>query len=256
MILADYLEPLAYDIAFWTIGLVSPDARPEELGGLSNELVRKLRAAAIIVLLTRADVDGYCHNLIRAARARECYLDRMRSEGLIEDHHFCAARTEGLLAACAAEDYALARSIAALSPGGFRPGHEYEDDFCYAQVLHGLLAPQPDPVALAALCARWQGALKGAPGGRLEVMQALVARDAAAFELAFDALLDERAAQIDRNIARGQLEEPPVVADRLVFVEGLALLRIARRLGVALQQDYRYCPSLALQSMQKPFPGE
>jgi hypothetical protein len=256
MILADYLEPLAYDIAFWSLGFYDPDASLAELGVLSNELAQKLRTAAIITLLTRADVDGYCHNLIRAARARERYLTRIHEAGRFDDHDFCAGRLAGFLAACAAEDFARARNIAMLSPGAFRPGHEYEDDFCYAQTLFNVLAAQRDDVALAALLARWEAALKGAPAGRLDVLKAIVVRDPLAFATAFEALLDERAKEIEKDIARGQLEEPPVVADRLVFVEALALLRIAGRFGFPLEAEYRYCPSLALQSMQKPFPGE
>jgi hypothetical protein len=256
VILADYLEPLAYDIAFWTLGLISPDARPEELGALSEEVTHKLKAAAIIVLLTKADVDGYCHNLIRAGNARETYLQRMHETQRFDDHHFCAGRLEGFLAACAAEEFILARSIAALSPGAWRSGHEYEDDFCYAQTLFNLISANRDDVAIAALCKRWELALGGAPGARLAVVRACLQRDVQAFDEAFNDLLDERAAKIGQDIARGQLEEPPVIAERLVYIEGLALLRIAARLGIALQPDYRYCPSLVLQSMQKPFPGE
>jgi hypothetical protein len=256
MILADYLEPLAYDIAFWTIGLYDDAAPVEGLGALSGELTNKLGTAAIISLLAKADVDGYCHNLIRAARARERYLARIHELRAWDDHDFCAGRLAGFFAACAAEDFTRARNIATLSAGAFRPGHEYEDDFCYAQTLFNLLAPQRDDVALAALLARWESVLKGAPAGRLDVLKAIVVRDPLAFEIAFEALLDERATEIDKDIARGQLEEPPVVAERLVFIEALALLRIAGRFGFPLEAEYRYCPSLALQSMQKPFPGE
>ncbi|WP_341675044.1 Imm49 family immunity protein [Niveibacterium sp. SC-1] len=256
MILADYLEPLAYDIAFWTLGLVAPDADPQGVGALSNELGSKLRTVAIIVLLTKGDVDGYCHNLIRAARAREHYLQHMHAATRLDDHDFCAGRLAGFLSACAAEDFTSARNIAALSPGAYRAGHEYEDDFCYAQTLFNLIAPQRDEAVLAALCARWEACLKGAPGARLEVLRAIAGRDPLSFETAFEALLDERGKQIGKDIARGQLEEPPVVAERQVFIEGLALLRIAGRFGFPLQQEYRYCPSLALQPMQQAFPGE
>ena len=46
------------------------------------------------------------------------------------------------------------------------------------------------------------------------------------------------------------------MAERQVYVEGLAMLRIADRLGLKTQGEYLYCPSLARVSMQKPFPGE
>src|SRR6516225_5812468 len=117
MILADYLEPLAYDIAFWTIGLYDDAAPVEGLGALSGELTNKLGTAAIISLLAKADVDGYCHNLIRAARARERYLARIHELRAWDDHDFCAGRLAGFFAACAAEDFTRARNIATLSAG-------------------------------------------------------------------------------------------------------------------------------------------
>jgi hypothetical protein len=47
-----------------------------------------------------------------------------------------------------------------------------------------------------------------------------------------------------------------MMAERQVYVEGLALLQIATRLKFATQNEYQYCPSLARVPMQKPFPGE
>jgi hypothetical protein len=47
-----------------------------------------------------------------------------------------------------------------------------------------------------------------------------------------------------------------MMAERQVFVDGLALLQIAERLGFSLQPEYLYLPSLARVPMQKPFPGD
>ena len=74
--------------------------------------------------------------------------------------------------------------------------------------------------------------------------------------MAFADLLHARDLEIEAAKEAGQLEEPHVVALRRVFVEGLAILRLAERRGLRTEREYRYCPSLARTPMRTPFPGE
>ena len=257
MKLEDYIEPLAYDAAFWLAGLKDPDTPVERLGVLSIDVCAKLRAAAIIVLLTRGDPDGFHHNLIRSARARETYLSRVHTAGRFDDHHYASGRYDGFADAVAAGEMSLARRLAALSPADWRQGHEYEDDYLYAQLLHALAAdPPPDAQALAPLLRRFELYLDGEANPRFDVCRALAGRDQGAFDTAFEDLLAARDLEIAAAKKRGQLEEPPVVAERMVFVEALAVLRLATLLGLQTEPDYRFCPALARAPMVKPFPGE
>jgi hypothetical protein len=160
------------------------------------------------------------------------------------------------LDAIAADDFALARSIADLSRKTWHQGHEYEDDFCYAQILFSLIGRARDPVALEALFSRYEAVLDGEAEPRLDAVRALVTMDHAGFEKALEALLSRHADRIEKDKARHKIEDAVVIAERQVCVEAVALLRIAERLGFALQNEYRFCPSLARQRMRKPFPGE
>ena len=81
-------------------------------------------------------------------------------------------------------------------------------------------------------------------------------RDQAAFEEAFETLLAQRTRRIEAEKTRKKIEEPATIAERQIYVEGLALLQIAGRLKFATQPEYLYCPSLARVPMQRPFPGE
>jgi hypothetical protein len=256
MKLTDYLDLLAHDIAFWMAGAMDPDYDLPQLGNLGVELSGKLRAAAIIVLLTKADSDAFCHNLIRSGRCREIYLRRLNAAGITDDHHQGSGRFNAFLDAIAADDFALARSIADLSPTTWHQGHEYEDDFCYAQILSGLIARSRDAQALEALLKRFEAVLNGEPEPRLDIVRAIAANDHAGFEIAFESLLARHADQIEQDKARHKLEDAEVIAERQILVEGVALLRIAERLGFPLQAEYRFCPSLARQRMRRPFPGE
>jgi hypothetical protein len=256
MKLAEQGEELALELAFWLQGLDNPQAKAESLGKLSLELGEKLRALAIITLLVKAESDFFFHNLIRSARAREIYLQRVKAAGLLEDHHRVLGRYQPVLDAIAAGDLERVRRIRALSPAEFRPGHEYEDDHWYAQVLHELCEATPDEGKFPAMLEAFDKSLGGVDPSRLQVCQALVARDQDGFAAAFEALLAQHTAQIAKDKARGKLEDPATVAQRQVFVEGLAVLRLAERRGLTTLGDYLYCPSLARVPMVAPFPGE
>jgi hypothetical protein len=256
MILEEYGESLSYDIAFWMEGLQNPTYPLDEFGKLSLEVSDKFRSLAIIVLLIDGNTDLFYHNLIRSGMARETYLNRLRNEGVMQDHHFASGRYEPLLDAVAAGDIVLAQRIVTLSPTEWQREQEYEEDYCYAQILHRLVQDQPPERELHQLLTQFETCLEGEVSARLAVCRALTEGDHEAFDEAFSSLLDEREEQIEANKARGQLEEPQVIAQRQVFVEGLALLRLAERRGLTTQSDYQHCPSLARVPMNTPFPGE
>jgi hypothetical protein len=253
--LEEYGKLLAYEAAFWWQGVANPTYPIDEMGKLSLEVSNKFRVLAIVTLVTQGESDFFYHNLIRSGRSREAYLLRLRQEG-ISDHHGCSGRYESLLDAVAAGDLPLARHIADLSPGEWQEQHEYEDDYCYAQCLHRFIRAEPPRDQLDTLFGRWAVYLDGKDTARLNVCQALSTQEQKAFEEAFEALLDEQQAKIGADKERGQFEDPSVVAQRRVFVEGLALLRLADIRGLNTQQEYRYCPSLARVPMINPFPGE
>ncbi|MBS0453292.1 MAG: immunity 49 family protein [Proteobacteria bacterium] len=257
MQLAEEVDALAYDTAFWLVGYEEPGVYAlEELGSIGMDLSRKLRGLAIITLLTAGDSDKFCHNLIRSGRVREYFLTRMRQEPTQADHHLASGRVDPLLDALAAGDVDLAHRIAWISPRTWEPQREYEDDFCYAQILHRLVHGVQAPAVYQPFIDQFDKALKGQPSERLEVVKGLVQRSQADFDQAFDALLDARRKSIDAAIKRAQIEDPVVLAERLVYIEGLALLRLADRQGLQTQPDYLYCPSLARRPMQAPLPAE
>ena len=256
MKLVEYLEPLGYDIAFWLTAFQNPDYPIDQLGNVSVQVSRKLRAAAIIALLGKGSTDTFHHNLIRSARGRIAYLERLSSAGVTDDHHQASGRVDPFLDAVAAADFDSARRIVALSLRDWLQGHEYEDDFCYAQVVHGLITVPTDVTRLERLFERYERVLDGASDARLDVTRAIARRDQAAFDDAFAALLARRSGQIEAEKARRKIEEPAMIAERQVYIEGLAMLQIATRLRFTTEREYLYCPSLARVPMQRPFPGE
>jgi hypothetical protein len=249
-------ESLAFDTAFWLEGANNPEHPFEEMGSICLDLAEKFRSLAIICLLAKGNCDLFYHHLIRAGQTWKKYLERVHHEQAFEDHHFCSARFEPLLDAIVALDLTLARYIVKLSPREFREGHEYEDDYCYAQILARWIAEPAQDQDVPPLLERFAAYIEHQPNARLALCRALADRDQGAFDDAFADSLLARDLEIEAAKERGQLEEPHVIAERRVFVEGLAILRLAERRGLRTEREYRYCPWLARVPMRTPFPGE
>src|SRR6478672_7728654 len=132
---SDEISGVVLDAAFWWICVEDPGTPVEQVGDLSLEVSYKLRTLAVLALLGKASTDGFVHSCIRAARARRLYLRRLADAGIERAHHRVSGCYEPLLDAIAAGDMPLVGEIEELSPPDFRPPDEYEDDYCYAQIL-------------------------------------------------------------------------------------------------------------------------
>lgn len=249
----DDCEDLAYEIAFWMQGLEDPDYPLGELGGLTREICSHLRSLGIMVLLSQGKSDRFLHNLIRSGRLRLAYLNRVRHEGRLDEHDFVSGICEPLLDAIAAGDLELAAQLGAAAPGAHRPEHEYEDDYCYARIVGCLLQGRQSDAVVLPLLARMEAYLGDPDEARIVICRSLVGTDQVAFDVALSAFLDARTKAIEADEARGELAEPPVLAQRMVYVDGLAMLRLAELRGFRADPDYLYCPSLARQPMVEPY---
>jgi hypothetical protein len=248
------VESHSYETAFWMAGVYSPDYPARLLGGLAADVSDKIRTMAIFRLLTDGKTNSFYHNLIRSALVRQHYLRRCLAENLLDDHFRASGRYLPLFDAIAAAEFSLARNITELSPVEFMQGHEYEDDYCYAQIVQGLVTGRNDRAEN--LLTRFERYMETGSSGRLMVVKALLGQDQSNFDSAFEQLISDRELEIAADIERGQIESPQVKAFRRIFVEGLAVLRLAERTGLKTEDEYRFCPSIARIPMTEPFPGE
>jgi hypothetical protein len=222
--LADYTEPLAWEMAVWLETFFSPDCPARELGTLSMDVTSGLRSLAILQLLTRDDRVHFFRNLAQSAAVRLHYLSRLHKAGIGDDHHQASARYKPLLDAVAAGKFDIARRIADLSPTGFRDGHEYIDDFCFAQILMRLISNKADESQFRALFDQYKAYLAGDRDPRYDLARALIQVNQYGFDNAFRELLRKRLIEIETLRKKGQIEDAHIAADRLIFVDGLAIL--------------------------------
>jgi len=245
MIFEDLGLSIAYEAAFFLQSLDNPDLTTDEMGDLALAISRKYRSLAIMTLVSKSNPKLFAQNLTRSGRVRLTYLERLRREGVENDHHSASARIDGLLDALAASDLNLCRQLIAATRFTWLENSEYEDDFCYAQLIHRLVLQEKEETGATALINQFERVLDGKPSARLDVCRALLSRDQPAFDEAFDNLIHEREAKIEADKARFQLEEAEVLSQRLIFVEGLAVLRLATLYGLQTESDYLFCPSIA-----------
>ena len=228
------------------------------MGKLCNDISRHYRAIGICGLLLHADTDMFFNGLIQGALTRKYYLNRCVRENHLSDPARKSSFVDPFLDAVAANQFKLARQIAELSPDAWQKDFEYEDDFAYAAFLHEFIrfdAASEDQ--LHGILDRYERVLEGSADTRFELCQALQSRSQSRFEEVFYDLLnehDERMSQIadpklDSSLAKEYTFEP----NRWIFVEGLAMLRIADKLELRTEAEYKFCPSIARLSDYAPF---
>lgn len=256
MALSDELDPLTWDAAYWIVDLEDPDLPLDEMGEAALELEVKLTGIGIIRLLGDADSDAFLHNCMRAGLVWKAFLERcLAEEGGKDDHNFVSGLFAPFLDALAARDWPLAAQLALLPPKDYREGHEHESDHAYARALFELFKGNADRAVFDPLCDQCSDAGDETSRARAEVLRAMADRDQAAFDGAFTALVDVRRRSVQADVARRQMATPAELTHREVYVEGVALLNLAERLGLDTSATYPLCPALARMPMGQAFPG-
>jgi hypothetical protein len=219
-------------------------------GRLCTQICRYFRAIGTCELLIRGDTDAFFHGLLRSALTWRWYLEQSLEEGALGDPARKASFIAPFADALAASRPRLATRLAELAPREWRPDYEYEDDYLFARFLFSASqGDEPREGELTELLERWERVLEGGEDPRLPVCQALASRDSANFDVAFLALAHDRDA---RFAARAKPEVDGIAAadydfvpNWRIWVEGLALLRLAEQRGLELRAEYPSCPSIA-----------
>ncbi|MEW5802448.1 MAG: Imm49 family immunity protein [bacterium] len=226
-----------------------------KVGNLFEETASCFQALGICNLLLSLDLAGFSRNLIFSGYTRRYFLNQSRLEGNISDEHLAISRNESFFDAIAAGAVELAREIADLSFDEWMKDGEYEDDFCYYLFFHNYLKGSEnfDRAFLKKILARFEKSLERSSSGRLSICCAFYTLDQRGFEEGFQELVNERQNQIESYRLSNDLTFEP---KSHVFVEGLALLRIAEKAGFPIQREYQYCPAIARVPASASLPGD
>lgn len=237
----------------WLIGRAEGQEGRAALGPIAETVSVHYRALAICLFADDANVDEFFHWLLHSPLTRKHYLVTVQSKGLGEPRYGRASFVDPVLDALAARQWNLAAEITAMASHVWLEGEEYEDDFCYGEFL-GCTVRKTSP---ATVLAQWRKALDGGSDDRLNVAEALVAKDPQEFEQALRALLRSNEAKAhamaDPKTPSSSTDDYTFAPNRWVSIEGLALLALADREGVPTEYDLEGCAASLRTEAYAPF---
>ena len=210
------------------------------------------RMLALCALLRDADVDTYCDFLARSGQVRQHFLENVARPAGADPRIWCLSKDLFFPASLAAGDLETARAIAVASPRRHEPAVEYEDDFLFVHFLHRALVGTPQE--LDAILARWETVLEGNSSARFEVCRALASSRQDELDHALHGLVSQRQRELEayRKSLRFHAEE--YAAEGHVFVDGLAVLRLAELRNLKTEPEYPLLPRAARVPLGKRLP--
>lgn len=212
------------------------------------------RILGLCALLEDADTRAFSACLAKSGQAR-LYLLQLIHQGLTCPPKVqCTSKDIFFAASLAAGDLDTARAIAQLAPQRHFPDIEYEDDFLFYHFLHRALLTPEDTDRLEALIARWDQVLEGGDSAYRDVCRELLSGRPEYFKSAFASFLQERKESLREYAESFTSSKELLATEGKIFVEGLAVLRLAELRGLPTQPQYPLIPRLARVPLGTPLP--
>lgn len=204
---------------------------------LIHDICTYFRQRGVARMLIEGVPDGYHVNTMQSAAA---FLFELRRTAEPEK---VTSFMRPIFDAVSSGYWDVALAICGASRRTWNSDQEYEDDFLYAlgwiQLLEGAAQAELD-----ATIAAYGRVLDGKPDLRFDLLRALAARDAAEFDVSLRAFLDKRKREADEMAAANQIPVDTAAWVQNFALEGVALLKLAERLGIATGKDYLHCPEI------------
>lgn len=224
---------------------------PEEPRRLTT-LALYFRCLGIAKFLAFADRNAFVDYLGRGIAARLDYLERLSLRQATESDVFnTIPKNRALFDAVAIGADDAATKLARLCNDGRNVEKEYEEEFLYARFFHLAHLAGPDlreSDELSETLERLR-ALIGDDDARVTICSSLIESDSAKFETAMLALIEQRSVAFAE---RKDLHPAIKQTESHLFVQGLAMAKIARRTGIELRLEY---PTMPRPLMELPVAG-
>ncbi|MCY1074095.1 Imm49 family immunity protein [Archangium lansingense] len=223
------------------IGELLADASHDAPGKVFQRLCRAYRVRGCAAFFISCRAAQLHADLQRSGAAHAAFLEHA------PEAEKATGRAAPFFDALACTDLATAERIAWRSSRALKPDLELPEDFHYVDLLmERFFRGGRKGGESEAILARFEEAVEGGASTRLDICRALLATDAAAFEEALAALVQEHRDHYATGLSKGRIPEEVWAIDGCLFVEGLALLRVAELAGLRVSTDYPLLPSLAL----------
>ncbi|MCY1040846.1 hypothetical protein OV208_05875 [Corallococcus sp. bb12-1] len=239
------VDNLAFEIAQGLPRAVGKLAKGQLDGAAFLRICLDHRRLAIAHLLGALDVGAYSQHLQQSARAYAFMLRHARAGVTVDPYYLCRSRAEPFWDALAAGDFPLAAEIAALAPAQPHPGMEDPVLFLYFDVIMSIARGEDtarQQEKLRALNAEKDLTLSF----RYDASSALLHGDDAGLALALEGMGGEHAAWFAELSVQDSIAPEDAQTQTFVFIEGLALARLASHLGMGDVLPQRFMPDVAL----------
>ena len=176
--------------------------------------------------------------------------------GAVGDDAKATGHGDAFFDAVACHDLTAAAEIARRSRTTWHEGEEIEDDYLYLRFLMQRAFLGASLAEMTATLDRYETVLEGVQDLRFGLCRALADGDAGRFDDSLRGLLAEREVFFREGAASEDILEEEWATDGQLFVEGLALVAIAERLGLPTAEDYLLIPSIARPSRPMAFDAD
>jgi hypothetical protein len=197
-------------------------------------------------LLANHDAERCFSLLYQAADTWLQLLERKNVWPDLDPYYLTRGHAEPLLDAVAVGSAALTRRLDERMETQWQVGLESPEDFGFFRLLPMLASPTTPPDALRDGLEQLEQSLEGADYPRLDVLKALAQGDSTAFEAALVAHVDAYRARMEKARKSGTANPLSLAMDANIFIEGLALVRVARARGLRTRSQYPLIPPILL----------
>ncbi|WP_164009785.1 Imm49 family immunity protein [Pyxidicoccus trucidator] len=228
------------------------DATAEDL----STIAFSYRILGLCALLRDMDGERFARLLRKSGLARLHLLRQVASETQPPDQVLAISKDTGFVAALAAGDLDTATRIAERSPDTFLEGIEYEEEFLFFHFQQRLLRTPRDEASLWGTLDRWTRVVEGEPTVYLAVCQALLEANEAAFCSALGEVLKTRKESLRKYRKQLDFDRELDATEGKVYLNGLALVRLAQSRGVVVPQRLELIPRPAREASCPALPED
>lgn len=213
-----------------------------------QQMCVSFRQRGVCSLLHQGVAEPYHRNMMQSSGAFLYYLAYAPEEQKVTSH------AKPFLDAIGSCFWDCAKGIAERSRNTWNEDDEYEEDFLYFRFVMEYFFLGAERAVLEQRIVRQEEVLQeGGSKLRLNICKAFFERDNKLFEETLRDLLDERAATVEDMVAKEELPEEAWSWLRYFAGEGLALVRLAERIGFTTKPVYLHIPAIVRTMPNYPF---
>jgi hypothetical protein len=229
--------------------VIAANALVDLHGCLGDVVERRSSFERMLVFCRNYRRRGICHFFLQG-RPTVLHQDLQRSGAAFayylsgaSERDKATGKSAPFFDAIACGDMSAATRISNASRHGWNREEEYEDDFLYVAFLMARFFPNGERAATGVL-GEYERVLEGAPDARFTVCTSLQNGDGKGFEDGLQELLVNRREYYREGVRREEILEEDWATEGQLFVEGVALVRLATIAGLDVQRNFMYIPSL------------